>query len=520
MIKELNELVWYTEKSLWRDEALLAFLCKNKPEVLQLYALIQKNQFKSDEEAAKSSGLCLTTFKKYAKTLKVHLLDMVFFYNDEKSRADLRLKNLFEGIKDMGAMRLLYARGCKVASKDVAEDLLKKGLLYEWPDFVQQAALYLKECVLRVGGSEKEFDYYTHLYQEYKQWTDLENQAWDYVQRVQLPYRRKTSARQIKPEQTRRYINTLKEYEGKAPSIMFHIHFFLLNNQYLLETYDHQALLKNCNKALNYLEQKPYSIHNLQAAFHYMKVIAYTYLGNYQEGEIAAETGLALATEGTASWFSALEVYLYLSLHTCNYANAFQLYLRVYTHRRFGALHAAQQELWHILGAYCYILQHLTGIPLPQGFPPFKSGKFLNGIQNYHNDKDGMNIAILIAHFLLQLIEGKDIAVWDRISALSKYRERYLTDDPFVARSEIFIKIIVLMAKTGFQRTVFVEKSAPLVEALRKLPLQLTNQSHELEIVPYEHLIHLITNQLSKRGGLMPRPQQGMHVGELPSLRG
>jgi hypothetical protein len=513
MIKELNELVWYAEKSLWRDEALLAFLCKNKPEVLQLYALIQKHHFKSDEEAAKSIGLCLTTYKKYAKNLKMHLQDMVFFYNEEKARADLRLKNLFEGIKDLGAMRLLYARGCKLASKEVAESLLKKGLLYDWPDFVQQAALYLKECVLRVSGSEKEFDYYANLYQEYKRWSDLENQAWDYVQRVQLPYRRKTGARQIKPEQTRRYVLELQPHVDKAPSIMFHIHYYLLNSQYFLETHNHPALLKNCNAALAYLEQKTYQIQNLQAAFHYMKVIAYTYLGNPQEGEKAAQAGLQFATEGTASWFSALEVYFYFSLHTGNYEKAFELYLQVYTHRRYAALHAAQQELWHILGAYCYILQHLTGTPLPAGFPQFKSGKFLNGIQNYQNDKDGMNIAILIAHFLLQLIEGKDVAVWDRISALAKYRERYLTDDPFVARSEIFIKILVLLVKTGFQRTVFLEKATPLLEALRKLPMQLTNQSHELEIVPYETLTHLIINQLSKRGGLIVRAQQRTHTG-------
>ncbi len=519
MIKELNELVWYAEKSLWRDEALLGFLCKNKPEVLQLYNLIQKHHFKSDEEAAKSIGLCLTTYKKYAKALKMHLQDMVFFYNEEKARADLRLKNLFEGIKDLGAMRLLYARGCKLASKEVAESLLKRGLLYDWPDFVQYAALYLRDCALRVSGNEKEFEYYANLYHQYKGWADLENQAWEYVQRTQLPYRRKTGARQVKPEQTRRYIRTLQEHVDTAPSIMFHIHFYLLNNQYFLETYDHTALLKNSNKALAYLENKPYQINNLQAAFHYMKVIAYTYLGNYEEGEQAAQTGLDLAAEGTASWFSAQEVYLYLSLHTCNYEKAFSVYLQVYKHRRFVALHAAQQELWHISGAYCYILHHLTGIPLPSGFPTYKSGKFLNGIQNYHNDKDGMNIAILIAHFLLQLLEGKDIAVWDRIAALAKYRERYLMDDPFVARSEIFIKMLVLLVKTGFQRAVFLEKLAPLLDDLRKLPLQLTNQAHELEIVPYENLIHLITNQLSKRGGFIARAQPGVQGTEQQWMR-
>ncbi|MBU6341755.1 MAG: hypothetical protein KGS48_09700 [Bacteroidetes bacterium] len=507
MIKELNELVWYAEKSLWRDEALLAFLCKNKPEMLKLYAAIQKNHFKTDEAAAQGAGFCLTTYKKYGKALKSHLLDMVFFYNEEKARADTRLKTLFEGMKHLGAMRMLYARGCRVASKEVAENLLKKGLVYEWPDFVMQAALYLKECVLRVGGSEKEFEYYAQLYAEYKKWTDLENQAWECVQRAQLPYRKKTSGQRKTAGSLINPIRQLEAFEGKVPSIMFHVYFYLLKNQYYMEENKHAELLKNCNKALAYLRGKSYPVQNLQASFHYVKVVAYTYLHDFESGKLAAEEGLKMAAEGTPSWFSAQEVYLYLCLHTENYEKAIGIYMQVTNHKRFSGMHTAQRELWYIAGAYAYILHHLAGVPLPEQFPTYKSVRFLNEIQTYNNDKMGLNIAILVAHVLLQLIEGKDIAVWDRISALSKYRERYLLDDPLVARSAIFIKLLVIMVKTGFQRGVFLEKAAPQMEALQRLPLQLTNQAYELELVPYEHLVQLLAKRLSRRGGGLQQAQ-------------
>jgi hypothetical protein len=57
------------------------------------------------------------------------------------------------------------------------------------------------------------------------------------------------------------------------------------------------------------------------------------------------------------------------------------------------------------------------------------------------------------------------------------------------------------------------------LDNLRKLPLQLTNQAHELEIVPYENLIHLITNQLSKRGGFIARAQPGVRGTEQQWMR-
>lgn len=502
MVKELNELVWYVEKSLWRDEAMLSFLCKERPEVLALYNDLQKEHFRTDEEAAAALGMGLTTFKKYGKMLREHLRDMVFFYNDEKARADIRLKNLFEGIKDLAAMRLLYARGCRAASRDAAEDLLKKGMAYEWPEFVQQAALYLKECVLRVNGSEKEFEYYSQLYWEYKNWTDLECRAWDYLQRAQLPYRRKAGVRSAESPRLHLYLAELKPHVFKTPSVMFHIYYFLLGNHDALERFDYQALIENCKIALEYLENKPYDIQNPKAVFYYMQVIGYTFLGKYEEGHEAAEAGLAYAAEGTASWFSALEVYLYLAIHTRNYDKAFELYGIAANHRRLPALHEAQQETWHILGAYCYILHRLTGTPLPEGCRKFKSRKFLNEISTFGADKTGMNIAIMIAHIMLQLIENKDVEVWDRIQALAKYRERYLVDNPFVARSELFVKILVALVKSGFRRDAFRARATPLLNALQKLPLQLTNQVHELEIVPYEHLVQLISNQLVSRHGL------------------
>jgi hypothetical protein len=112
-----------------------------------------------------------------------------------------------------------------------------------------------------------------------------------------------------------------------------------------------------------------------------------------------------------------------------------------------------------------------------------------------------MNIAILAAGVLLEFVEGKEIALWDRISALEKYRERYLRGSEGTHRSQLFIKILVILSKYNHDGGKFLDKAAPYLEELRTAPLQITNQAHELEIVPYERLVFLMSEVLDKRRG-------------------
>jgi len=500
MVKELNELVWYVDNSLWREEALLAFLSRDKKEPRVIYASLRKHNFRTDAEAANGIGIGLSSFKKYGKVLKNCLLDMVLFFNDEKAKADYRVKHTIGSYKNSAIAKTLLSLGYRAAGREVAEQLLRKGLEFDCPEFVVEAALLLKECTARTNGSAADFERCAHLHRQYKDWLDLEHRALEYYQRITLFSQKKVGVSGHSPDRTECYIRELKPYAFKVPSFKFHLCYFLILNHYCLETFDYQGLLQRCTEAILFFQTKKYPVSNPLSIFQYMKVVACTYLGRYEEGRVAAEASLRLASEGAPSYFKALEAYLYLAVHTRNYVKAFELHQMAVTHKRLHAVPEAQQEIWRILGAYCYILHRLSGTPLPEGFPLFKSSRFCNEVPQSAQDKDGLNIAVLIAHVLLQLIEGKDLALWDRLSALSKYRERYLRDDAYLARSQVFIKILLVIGKEGYRRDVFLQKVSGLLETLRNLPLQSTNQAHELEIIPFEHLVALIAGQFDKRG--------------------
>jgi hypothetical protein len=112
-----------------------------------------------------------------------------------------------------------------------------------------------------------------------------------------------------------------------------------------------------------------------------------------------------------------------------------------------------------------------------------------------------MNIAILAAEVLLEFVEGKEDVLWDRIAALEKYRERYLRNSEDTHRSQLFIKILVILSKYHYDGDKFLDKARPYLLELRTAPLQLTNQAHELEIVPYERLVRFMAEALVKRKG-------------------
>ncbi len=63
----------------------------------------------------------------------------------------------------------------------------------------------------------------------------------------------------------------------------------------------------------------------------------------------------------------------------------------------------------------------------------------------------------------------------------------------------MFIKILVILSKYNYDSEKFPEKVRPYLEELRKAPLQLSNQSHELEIIPYEALVRLLTDSMRAR---------------------
>lgn len=497
MVKELNDLAHFIKTSVWRDEELLAAFSGGEQELMRLYRLLWRQNLTTDEAAAKASGWSLSGYKVRARKLRKYLREMVVLFDDEKARADAVAKNQAEGILDTAIMHLLHARGYRHAPPAIAKRLLRRGIDYDAPVFAADALGVLKETAKDASGGEKLFSEYNRLYWEYRAHAEAEARAADCIQWASLSGLWKQSDRLQFLEHTRQRLDALAPFKSKTPSYLFHLYYFTVQIHFQLESGDYEAALISCDEAIAWFGAKRYPVAGPLAMFHYKKVPACILLERFEAGEAAALTGLDYAPDGSEYFFHAYEMYFCLAMYAGQYEQALDIFQTVSLHKRFSQLQESLRTRWHILGAYLFLACRLANLPLPEkSLPVYKSHRFANETQAFNRDKDGMNAAALIAHLLLQLLEGKTDHLLERAPALDKYRERHL-GYPEAERASLFFKWLTWLPKTNFSAMNFQKKAAPILQKISALPRRMTNPAHEPEIIPFENLAEMIIKWLA-----------------------
>lgn len=503
MIKELTELVTLMERSIPNHEDLLNFLSKNDRDVLKLFHAVQANKFKTEAEAIEKAKVGeRTKFRQVAKDLLRCLEQMVLHIGFERQVYDDLNHTRTRGFQLMAIVKSVGPQACKHVGKKVAEELLRIGQQYGRPEFVVEAAKALLDYVQNAGNDIKEFDIFYNLYIEYDKWKRIEELSMLSLNKINMLYTKKKAFQGSQASFAQQYVDELREFVNVIPSHNFHLNYYCLKAKRFTIDALYQEASKVYEEAIAYFIARPYSCNGTLSIFYYQEVANCVYLAQYERGRFYLQKALELVSVGTVNWFNTLELGFYLRMHEQDYVGAAELFNMAIKHKRFTVLRDAQRETWHILGAYLYIMQKLSGADIPEGMvPKVKSSKFRNDIKDFSHDKMGMNIAILAAEVLLDFVEEKDDELWDRIASLEKYRERYLRNNEDTHRSQLFIKILTILSKYNYDCNKFLDKAEPYLAEMRRSPLQLSNQAHELEIVPYEQLVRAIANHLKRRWG-------------------
>ena len=106
-----------------------------------------------------------------------------------------------------------------------------------------------------------------------------------------------------------------------------------------------------------------------------------------------------------------------------------------------------------------------------------------------------MNIPILVIQILMMIRQHKYSRAKDRIEAVKKYCSRYLRkDDTF--RSNCFIKMLMQLPASSFHKAGVARRAEPYRKKLEQVPLNVANQTHEVEILPYEDLWEMVMDSL------------------------
>lgn len=500
----LKELTYIVTKNKLKAIELLKTNAKNKSRTVQLYESISEGQFNNDEEAAAfffPDSEDSAQYRKLKSRLRKRLINSLFFIDVKQASYNDRQRAYYECHKEWAAAKILLGKNAWSSCVDICERILKYAIKYE---FTEMALDILRILWLNYGarvGNVKKFEEYKALHQTYEQVFIAENQAELLYTELIVHYVNSKSTKEDMRETAVAYYEQLKEGLDKYDSYRLHLYGGMIELMIHTIVNDYSGTLASCERIIQFFEGKPYAANTPLQAAYYQKLVCHSQLGQYEGAKLAAKKCLDFIEEGSVNWFKYYELYFMLTTHTGQYKNAYNVYQKVTQHKRFPFLHDNVKEIWVIFEAYLHYLYDLEVLKLKDSeshFSKFKLGRFVNDTPIFSKDKRGMNIAILIIQILVLISQKKYNEAIDRMEAIEKYCNRYL-QKPHTIRSYYFIKMLLTIPAASFHKKAVDRRAEPFFKKLSQLPIEVTNQTHKIEILPYELLWDMVMNTLEEK---------------------
>ena len=127
----------------------------------------------------------------------------------------------------------------------------------------------------------------------------------------------------------------------------------------------------------------------------------------------------------------------------------------------------------------------------------FRLYKFLNEVPIYSKDKHGINTSILIVQLLFFIKRREFDKVVDKLDSLKQYLYKYLRR-PENIRANLFTRILLKLPKVNYNPIRLARHSEKHINELNKTKYVVTEQLSENEIIPYENLLKILFDLLSK----------------------
>ena len=471
----------------------------------KLYEGIQKGIFLTDEVAAltiyKNDQNRDANYIKLKSRLQQRLINTVFFIDINKSSHNDFQRAYYSCHKEWAAVKILIGKGARLTAIPISERILRKAEKFEFNQLALDISRSLMLHYATIDKDKKKYNKYNKKVKDQQKILTAELLAEEYYSIISNKF---PVSRALKPEvskQTKKYSDILKKETNGLNSYRLNLFARTVYVYRFQVVNDYKNVIKECEDAIAFFESKTYQASKVAIFTFLFKILAcHIQLKQFEKGEEVAKKCLNDMPEGSPNWFYAHELYLTLCLHTRRFQEAYEVYLSVFANKNFNRLYAKATEDWKIFEAYIsyFISNGEIEISQKQLLKKFRINKFLNELPVYSKDKRGKNIPILIIHIMFLLQQRKYNDVIDRVEAINQYSYRYLRNDD-TYRSSCFIKMLIQLPKANFHREAVIRKTAKSLEKLKSKPLEISGQSDEIEIVPYEILWEFVINSLDNK---------------------
>ncbi|MBK8557083.1 MAG: hypothetical protein IPL65_15515 [Lewinellaceae bacterium] len=489
IMQELIELIQLLNLGKLRSGSVWSTIMEPGSLMEKLFDAIADGSVATDEQAGQllfGSDRVSAKLQSLKTRLRDRLIDVVFLLDFRDTGFTDRQKAYFECNKKWSSAMVLLSKGIKITSIDLLERLLKHTTHFEFTEITLNILYSLRLHYGTIQGDPKKYELYREEYTRQQQIWMKENNAEELYTHFVSHYIASRATKEEMVDQAKAYYARVAPDMAACDAFRLHLCGRLLELMVYSSENDYTRSAEACEAAIRFFEAKPYNSSLPLQAFYYQLVVCYVQLKEFERGAAIITRYQEIYEEGSYNWFKLQELFFLLAMHTQHYEDAFSTYERVIGHARLSAQPEVIQETWKIYEAFAHYLVQVGKVEqIPS--QRFKLSKFLNDIPQYSKDKQGMNIPILIAQILFMFAEGKHANTVDRIEAINKYCSRYLKkNDTF--RSNCFIKMLLQIPDAGFHREAVIRKSDKYLDMLRAVPMEIANQSHGIEIIPYEDL--------------------------------
>ena len=467
--------------------------------LLALYEGIAQGKFHTDEEAAtelyKGQGGA-SSYRKLKSDLRERLLEHVFQINTEQSHYSDYQKAYYDCHKQWVIVRFLTGQNANTVAMTLANKLLRTSEKFDFTLFCMDIASFLRIQYGLRESNDKKFQEASQQFDHYRKVYDAESLAEELYTTLVVRTVNNRSAQAEVHELAKESFERVQKAMQQYQTYKLHMYGYMIGLTYYTSLNDYQQALFYCDQAIAFFKARPYEARVPLQIFYYRHLVCNIQLRQFEEGKKSAQQCIKLMQEGTFNWFKYRELYLHLLLHTQRYDEAAKVLLQTLEHPRFEFLPENAVEIWRIYEAYIYYLSSGGKLTVPIK-NKFKLAKFINDFSIFNKDRSGMNIAIIIIKWLTLLQERQYGKLLDEVEGTDQYCYRHLRGDN-TKRSYFFLKMLLQIPMAQFDRKEVEPKAERFLEKLKSHPLQLANQTYEIEIVPYEDLWEMALEALDK----------------------
>ena len=500
-LKELTQIV--TKKKAIKIELIDGKTfsgAKNK--FNQFYDGLVEGKFEDDNDAALHIYGTSSTDARYRQLksrFRRRLLNSLFFLDVNQAAAPNYDKALLTCEREWALVNILRYNGAIETVCIMARSILKTAKKYHFTHIIVPCARLLRERAAQTGDA-KAFQTYNKYLQEFTKKQEAEIKSEELYQLVTINYYKSAK------NQTLSFVEDINSYCDQLLSLselynapVINLNMFLVwIIRYELQR-DYEAMLEVCRQAEQYLETHPQYYNAEKAALiEIKKMSVFLHTKEYKGGKANIDESLKTVSKGSPDWFTFLEYYLLLAVHTGHYISALAIFNQAIAHINFSSLEGLEAEKWLVFEAYLHyfieIKELQNAVAYNRRKNTFKVDTFLNTQYAYPRDQVNLTVS-LVSLQILFLLEKKNLRkVTEKINHLRKFALPHLQRSQN-ERPLHFVRLLQQLIRTDFQVDGLVDQNRNL-QKLKASPLRYKGKVADLEVIPYDKMWERIVHYL------------------------